>query len=199
MTKVIIDGHIFDYSEKAPFVAAGLSVAGAIEYDQDSDRLKCHACGAWFSSVGTHCRVHGFSAAAYKLEFGLTLRTSLESLSIRTRKSQFAATPEHVDSLRKMLKDNPRRTPRGAQRQNMGKRNLRGRCQAQTLYKIARLSAELDRNPTYTEMRANGLDPAAIVRDFGKRPMKEIFAMAGVASTLDSFLTPMKIEHGAKS
>jgi len=39
-THVIIRGHIFTYAEKAPFVASGQSLLGALEYDEVNNQTK---------------------------------------------------------------------------------------------------------------------------------------------------------------
>lgn len=84
--KVIIRGHVFDYAEKAPFVTSGKSVLGALEYNPETETVKCHECGEWFSSIGKHCfHIHEIPAVDYKVKHGLQQITPLDCPAITVR------------------------------------------------------------------------------------------------------------------
>ncbi|MFG1928699.1 hypothetical protein [Cryptosporangium sp. NPDC048952] len=53
----------------------------------DGDRVCCHLCGAWFLSVASHLRVHGWAKAAYIEAFGLELTNPLTGAATRKRRS----------------------------------------------------------------------------------------------------------------
>lgn len=76
-THVLIRGHVFTYAEKSPFVASGMSVLGALEYDEAADRLKCHECGMWVRGLGNHVRTHGMKRREYNRKHGMSASRAL--------------------------------------------------------------------------------------------------------------------------
>lgn len=44
---------------------------GELVRDRQSGQLCCHLCGRWFVSLGSHVRVHGYTAAGYRRAMGL--------------------------------------------------------------------------------------------------------------------------------
>ena len=166
-THVIVCGQLFPWEAKAPYVMSGHSTLGALEYNHDQDVVKCHECGDWFNNIGVHAyRTHGIKAITYKKERGLAFNSSLSSM--RSRKA-------HAKSLR-------RRRARG---ENIGRpfkkehapvgngsyspevRNLRMACTAQLMARARELAVKLNRTPTATELRENGLHHAVIKKAFG--------------------------------
>jgi hypothetical protein len=86
---VILLGHVFNYEDKAPFVQSGQSIRGAIEYDKDNDKLKCHECGEWFDAIWSHSfQAHGIHSREYKVKHGLAQSASLVSQSARDNMRQ---------------------------------------------------------------------------------------------------------------
>jgi hypothetical protein len=59
----------------------------------------CHFCGEWFQALGSHVRVHGYSAAAYREATGLTKTRPLAAPSVSSAisKRQLAAYRQSAD------------------------------------------------------------------------------------------------------
>jgi hypothetical protein len=87
--QVLIRGKVFLYKQKAPFVPSGKSVLGALEYDEATDRVRCHECGEWFGSVGQHARrAHMLSPKDYNARHGLRLGASLCAIGRAQEKAE---------------------------------------------------------------------------------------------------------------
>jgi hypothetical protein len=178
--KVLIRGHVFDYAEKAPFVQSCSSVLGALEYDEATDKVRCHECGSWFHSItNLHLQwIHGLSSVQYKSKHGLNSTTGLCSVS-SSRKIQKAEssglrgnaewrrkrTEKLVAASRSHKRDHGNNLTN--RRVHAERANEIGRCQAQTLFRIQVLAAEKGRTPTKDELLAIGIYPSALVRTFG--------------------------------
>lgn len=52
--------------------------------DSDTLNLCCHLCGKWFVSLGSHVRVHGYTANSYRQSMGLCQTTALTSALLST-------------------------------------------------------------------------------------------------------------------
>jgi len=172
--RVIIRGHVFDFQEKAPFVTSGQSVLGAVEYDSAIDRVKCHECGDWFTYIsGSHLRsAHKLTNAAYRARHGLNVKSPLcgPNFSAMRRSQRPAPTAAQVARLVEAGREHKR--VHGNNLTNRPKHeyesaNANGRCQAQTLFRLQVLAAELGRTPTALEMQAARLDQPLLVRNFG--------------------------------
>jgi len=44
---------------------------GGLRRDPDTGAVCCHLCGRWFQALGSHLRVHGYTADEYRSAFGL--------------------------------------------------------------------------------------------------------------------------------
>lgn len=44
---------------------------GELRRDPDTGAVCCHLCGRWFQALGSHLRVHGYTADEYRSAFGL--------------------------------------------------------------------------------------------------------------------------------
>ena len=55
----------------------GLPPIGAMEYNEDGSKVRCHACGRWFSALNMHLRTHGLDKHSYKETYGLKRTASL--------------------------------------------------------------------------------------------------------------------------
>lgn len=172
--KVLIRGHVFDYEDKAPFVASGESVLGALEYDVENDLIKCHECGGWFTSIAQHLAngkgIHGdLTVTEYKKRHGINLRgAGLIAIGMREKlKASLVVRKE---------RNEPFKTTRKVTGQEFrGKihdfgswqerKNVNARCQAQTIFRIQVLAAQLGRTPTKAELAKAGLH--SLFRDFG--------------------------------
>lgn len=67
-----------------------LPPVGTLTFDDDGERVQCHACGRWYGSLVTHIRTHGLDAASYKARFGLARTASLLSPATADRQRQRA-------------------------------------------------------------------------------------------------------------
>ena len=177
---VIIRGQVFLSAEKEPFVASGVSFLGAVEYNQDTDQLRCHECGEYFSFIAPHAKAsHGMTSSEYKRKHGIRLQSPLTSLFLRQqlRDGKKAKGMSDFKPGHRPLNLKPGGS-RGVKHHEV--RNVSGRCQAQTLFRIQTLAATLGRTPTTKELDRNHLDHAALRRQFGGIPVNEIIAMAGL-------------------
>ncbi|MFI7134055.1 MucR family transcriptional regulator [Nonomuraea sp. NPDC050153] len=52
---------------------------GTLVRDTDNDLVLCHVCGRWYRALGSHVRVHGLTADAYRQAFGLFASKALSS------------------------------------------------------------------------------------------------------------------------
>lgn len=67
--------------------------------DPDTGQVCCHLCGRWFRSLGSHVRVHGYTAASYREAMGLCRTRALSeprlSAAISTRQAAaYARDPD---------------------------------------------------------------------------------------------------------
>jgi hypothetical protein len=143
---VLIRGQIYRWEEKEPFVSSKCGPLGAIEYDRESDSLRCHECGEWRQWLGRHiARFHSdVGVVEYKSRHGL--RAGVGLIAPRAN-ADFAARPSvtasriangerlsalHKTSLFRSRKGGFLRGNRGL----MELRNERGTCDAQLLFKL---------------------------------------------------------------
>src|SRR5262245_19024301 len=63
----------------------------------DGDRVCCHLCGAWFLSVASHLRMHGWTKAAYIAAFGLEVGNPLTGALTRKRRSAALTARQAVE------------------------------------------------------------------------------------------------------
>lgn len=163
---VRIDGRVFLYRSKEPYISSGQSVLGAIEYNPQADTLKCHECGEWHKSLGTHsAMLHGIRANAYKKKHGLKRKTSLVSEGLRSAASTRMATanelrggtPLQLDpEMREAANQALRATGRGGTH-CPEHRNLRKTCQAQIIQRVNEFAGELRHTPSQIEIEDIGL------------------------------------------
>jgi hypothetical protein len=75
---VIMCRQVFRYEDKTPFPISGKSILGALEYDKENRKVKCHECGEWFKFLSAHLpSKHKLNAKSYKLSHGLDLRSPI--------------------------------------------------------------------------------------------------------------------------
>jgi hypothetical protein len=72
---------------------------GVLVRDHSTGDVCCHLCGSWFKALGSHVRVHGYSATQYRMDVGLSktrpLTSPSVSLAISKRQTQrYRSTPE---------------------------------------------------------------------------------------------------------
>lgn len=177
---VIIRGKVFLYKQKAPFVPSGKSVLGALEYDQDRDKVRCHECGRWFRSVAQHIfSAHGISADGYKSAHGLQRNTALVCERTRSAHIKNAAKSENLSrggfQADAVLARKSKRSVR-----SMERRNLSGTCPAQLLQKIVQVAHRIGRTPSISELSSYGVSAASALRLFRVSSVGDVMALAGL-------------------
>lgn len=159
---VIIRGQVFRWEEKAPFVSSGKSVHGAIEYDREAEKVKCHECGEWFRKIGIHIKnSHPISSVPnYKSKHGIRRCSSLSTPDLRAQMSSNAKrNSKFIGNYnnRKYLTIKSA-APRGG----VGPEyyNEKGYCPVQIPNKIIAKAAELGRTPAGSDFKPGFLSAA---------------------------------------
>lgn len=173
-TDIFVRGLVLPWIDKAPFVPSGMSVLGAVEYDRNTDKTKCHECGEWYSSLSCHIRGHKISATAYRKKHGITLKSKINGLKAQEKQAQIA---KNRKGSKTFTVGHPRYgsglgPPKGRPL-SLEILNLEGKCQAQISAQLVALHAKLGRTPTANEIRAQGLRIATIESVFGAK-MKQV-------------------------
>lgn len=183
--QVRINGKLFLYRQKAPFVASGCSVLGAIEYDAEEDKIRCHECGEWFQALPPHIGpAHGLSPRGYKQKHGLLLKAALVCERLREGSSRRAVLRVQCDSdanLRRLT------AMRGLIRSFGSKweatpevRNENGRCRAQILLRLRAVAERLGRTPTQRDLRDAGLSYGSVLSALKLRDLPSAMTLAGL-------------------
>lgn len=205
---VRLNGKVFLYRQKAPFVKSGHSVLGALEYDQAEDKVRCHECGDWFAHVGHHAAIaHGLSAREYKLRHGLGVKAALCGEGIRAASARAfktkvgmlkhmgdAAARKRADTVRRRRKAAHQQIPRGFHET----RNERRKCSAQLNSDILLLAKRLGRAPTQKELSDHGISGSSVRLVCGMS-VSEVIRRAGLqpnrsGQTLQSYSDKFLLE-----
>ena len=186
--KVLINGAVFLYKDKAPFVPSGKSVAGALEYDEPNDSMKCHECGKFFKALARHVhKDHGMSARVYKRKHGLNQTSALVSESTRhklsvkakARHDKVGSPPAWSDPKRaKKAIEAKKKSPYTRRLSSSERRNAQGHCKAQLMQKIRDVSKVLKRTPSRSELDEYGVPTSSLVHHFGS--LTEAVKLAGL-------------------
>lgn len=163
-TQVIVAGNIFDWKDKAPFVTSGHSVAGALEYNQLGDEVKCHVCGGWHRDLARHIARSGNhpNVREYRLKYGFLIKSSLIAPRLR---AEYRKRPQHHNPSQNLTSGGKSKEATAkaisstfAKRRNYGISsrsetfNLSGKCKAQRIRDLQILATELRRTPTAKEL-----------------------------------------------
>ena len=184
-THVIIGGTMFPWAEKAPYVRSGKSVLGAIEYDEKTDRVKCHECGEWHYHVGAHLAkapVDHADARAYRSAHGIRRDTALCTpscrIAIRNRpRYGFSVSDSRSGQASLEIKRAAARTAQLAQpRATAEFHNLHAQCQAQLSVRISKLAADIGKSPGERELRAAGIELSTVRTVFGMGRLNDVLA-----------------------
>lgn len=165
-THVKINGQTYLYQQKAPFVASGESVKGALEYNPSTDKIRCHECGRWFGHVGSHAaQAHGLLSEDYKTKHGLKQSTALIAEGPRSALvlSGHRVAREHILKIGAQTRI-VTQTSLGLERRRLTRyeqRNERSTCHEQLLAKLRELADRLGRTPTIHEAREAGISPSS--------------------------------------
>lgn len=149
-------------------VRGGFGYYGTVAYDKQTKRYtQCHICGHFYKAVGAHIvRTHNKSLQSYKVEYGLSQRTSLAApvQKIIYRKSQDSV--QRLANLKSgnetMSRDD--RIKAARTRHSLMIKNLEARCPDQLMDKVMMLKEKLKRTPTRQEF----------VKEYGHGPIKSI-------------------------
>ena len=129
-----------------------------------------------------HTRSHGLNGAAYKVKHGLMMRTALVSREVSAKRSKIL-TKRPIHSVSALAKA---RSIYVRPRLNLNteeERNERGKCLAQTAYRIILLAREIGHIPSKSEIAAAGIGQQSMLRAaraFGAKTHNEAMAMAGL-------------------
>src|SRR5215471_6297366 len=187
--KVLIQGNVFLYRTKAPFMQSGESIRGALEYDDVTEKVRCHECGGWFAHLGSHLigcpgtirpdGSSGITAREYKLKHGLQFTTALISEKVRSKMIAVGVARERAG---KGISSQPSRKKAYGTRQGIQfeVRNTNGTCAAQLIDKIKTLAAALGHTPSCVEMRENGIHHRSAMRVLGCKTARDIAALCGL-------------------
>lgn len=181
---VSIRGKTFLYKQKAPFVASGVSVRGAIEYHPDEDKLRCHECGNWFENLGNHVRTHGLTSRQYKSKHGLNRNTSLANEHHRIASSQNLSawrrshpTEQREQALKASAKSRAGDQIRGPRTELHNEQN---RCPAQLLHRIKQIAARLGRTPTVRDLKEVGISCHSTLYTLNVTTLRGLMTLVGL-------------------
>jgi hypothetical protein len=67
------------YKAVEPFmeVNKGFGYLGVVQYDDVEDKIQCHICGKYFTTMSSHLKTHDTTAYQYKEDYGLKQGTPL--------------------------------------------------------------------------------------------------------------------------
>ncbi len=193
--KVIIRGYIFDYEEKAPFVLSGKSTLGALEYEPETDRTKCHECGEWARSLAHHVRrAHSLNRKDYNVKHGLRRSSALSGMKRRNNHSIASRAMNNIgkatataSAVAQAKRNTGGTRPAGPQ---LEVRNLNARCMAQVTFRLMTLAAQLGHTPTPRERKDAGLLDGMIARRFGN--ITNAMAAAALDQTQPRKVVPLR-------
>lgn len=145
-------GSVYFYNYKEPLMpyVGGYGYVGALIHDQGSDELQCHLCGVWKAHLPQHLRrEHNTSAAEYRNEVGLNVRTALVSEKIRA-----VLIENGVRNYKNLSSKAKRGSKKGrpAPKTTSERKNNTNTCPEQLLERLRQLIAKLGRTPTMEEI-----------------------------------------------
>ena len=167
---VIIRGLVYRWEEKQPYTGSGTSLLGALEYDRESDAVRCHECGEWHSYLGNHvAKYHpDLTAREYKIKHGLTARHALvgerAGIALRNRGSRQEQT-NSLAGYMAMVKRGERQPPKAPpsyHRITATLRNERNTCRDQCLFRLQNLVVDIGCVPVSRQIPRNLRDNLAL-------------------------------------
>lgn len=144
------------YKALEPFmnVKKGFGYLGVVMYDEQDDKVQCHVCGSWFSSIGLHIKkAHNVTPDDYKMEYGLSLRTALcsKALSRAHSKSATELYQSKARTLTRGTKGRRRRIPKRYYTQTIQAKNSRSLCDLQIQGRYDVLKKIVGREPVFSD------------------------------------------------
>ena len=185
---VLIRGKCFLYRQKAPFVKSGKSVAGALEYDEKTDQVRCHECGKWFVSLGYHItKTHDITLRDYRLRHGLNLTSSLVGVKFASqasiRNALAGSNPGSREAFQRILERRSKYRRPNEKRPHTELRNEKKRCPAQVLHHIQLLTNRLGHAPSCEEIERSGISCQSALFALNVTSLNELNRLAGSVAT----------------
>lgn len=206
--QVLIRGKCFLYKQKAPFVPSGKSVLGALEYDEATDKVRCHECGGWFKHVGSHLSpAHSMTSREYKRKHGLRsgaalcgYRVSSVMSSKHTLNENFVQR-SHDPEVRLKAASASARSNRESKERRLKSgegtslllaenRNINGKCHAQILERLTVLRERIGRTPSRSDIRDDGMSYKSILAAFNVSTLGAVMSLLRFAKTSPGRQTP---------
>lgn len=177
--KVVIRGAVFGYAEKAPYTRSGKSLLGVLELDETEAKVKCHECGDFRISVGSHLKSHSVTIREYRRRHGLNSRTALMAPGQIDRILGDRRPPPLSSEDRRAFIAKALAAPRPP-KMTEELRNFRRKCTAQIPQIIRETAKELGRTPSWDDLRAAGLSDREMLRCFGTTNADKIMETCGL-------------------
>jgi hypothetical protein len=179
---VIVNGVVFPWDAKAPYVRSGQSTLGALEYHEESGEVKCHECGEWIGYLPRHIKMHGITCRDYRIKHGFRIsaqRTRLCSPKLpRQPATSSALTRERTVAIR------PRQMAAHRQKHSGGGtsaeiNNLRSTCQAQIIKRVTELRDQIGKAPSVKALSDAGIHRGTIKNRF-RVDLDEFYRQIGI-------------------
>jgi len=163
---VIMLGQVFLWEGKAPFVESGKSVWGALEYDKEAEKVRCHECGEWHRNLGYHLRIHGLSPREYKVKHRLNISSRLLGPNAHKERAAKTITCNNFRKPEVIARAVAARAKRTEYTRNSAEQvNVSGTCPVQWPAVVRDEALRLGRTPTSTEVPGKIRDAA--IRAYG--------------------------------
>jgi hypothetical protein len=184
--QVLIRGKCFLYRQKAPFIPSGVSIYAALEYNEDTDKVRCHECGQWYLRLGKHVAAKHMKPKEYKDAHGLRRKAALCGLRESHRASLVSVREDVKKTLIKTAQIRLLGSRAGSAAQTdrlqyvekyAELRNERGLCHAQIIDRLRAMVHRFSRAPTLREIRASGMCPGSILLKFNAPNMSAVFSL----------------------
>lgn len=180
---ILLLGIVFNRKDKEPFSKSGYSLLGTLEYEQNTDCVKCHECGDFFNDLAHHIpAIHDLSVREYRNNHGLCSKTKLRGLFIGNRSAK--RNPVSFSNLSKRPKRDSSSYLQKARKSKVLQRpseeilNFRNRCNLQIISRISELGRKVGHTPTIPEMEDVGIWRSTLESCFGSA--SEAIRLAGM-------------------
>lgn len=171
---ILLHRAVFRREDKEPFEKSGFSLLGALEYDQNTDNIRCHECGEFRRKLlPGHLATHDITGKDYRWKHGLHSGAPLCGLFVKHDNNPSFRVPLPIEKLRELAEVARKARPQHGP--SVETLNLRNRCRLQMIARLQKLAEEFHRTPTTTEILNSGLALSALRRCFGSldEAMKE--------------------------
>lgn len=183
---------------KEPIDHSGRSLLGALQYDPETDKIKCHECGGWFLNYGLHRIANPGhpSARRYKKRHGFRKCAGIAGLRYRAvvsekTKRRMAVKTSFPHLRPPAVGEYTRRRRRAVETQN-----VRDHCDMQLPVRVKALAAQLGRTPTRFELRTAGISRSTLEYKFGS--ISNAMRAYGLSARISGSRThtPIKLANG---